>query len=40
MSYDEIGVRIFAGASSLSFAEKMCKYLGTNLYFERGNQNQ
>ena len=31
MSLEEIGVKIFAGSSSLSFAEKMCKYLGTEI---------
>jgi len=31
MSLNEIGVRIFAGSSSIGFAEKMCKYLGIEL---------
>jgi len=32
MSHDEIGIRIFAGSSNLTFTEKMCAYLG----IERG----
>jgi len=31
MSLEEIGLRIFAGSSSISFTEKMCKYLGTEI---------
>ncbi len=31
MSHNEIDIKIFAGSSSISFAEKMCKYLGTEL---------
>jgi ribose-phosphate pyrophosphokinase len=31
MALDETGIRIFAGSSSIGFAEKMCAYLGTEL---------
>ena len=31
MSRDEMDIRIFAGSSSVSFAEKMCSYLGTEM---------
>lgn len=31
MSRDEIGIKIFAGSSSIGFAEKMCSYLGTEM---------
>ncbi|HHW30117.1 MAG TPA: ribose-phosphate diphosphokinase [Clostridiaceae bacterium] len=31
MFNEEIEIKIFAGSSSISFAEKMCKYLGTEL---------
>lgn len=43
MSLEEIGVKIFAGSSSVSFAEKMCKHLGIELgrsqtiHFSEGN---
>ena len=28
MLTEEIGIKIFAGSSSIKFAEKMCKHLG------------
>lgn len=31
MSNEEIGIKIFAGSSSISFAEKMCSHLGAEL---------
>ncbi len=43
MSYDEIGIKIFAGSASISFAEKMCGYLGVErgqsqtIVFSEGN---
>lgn len=43
MSYKDVGVRIFAGSSSISFAEKMCRRLQTEvgrsqtIIFSEGN---
>ena len=43
MSHDEIGIRIFAGSSNKSFAQKMCDYLGVEsglsqtITFSEGN---
>lgn len=43
MSLEETGIKIFAGSSSISFAEKMCKHLGTEIgqsqtiHFSEGN---
>jgi len=31
MANEEIGIKIFAGSSSVNFAEKMCRYLGAEL---------
>lgn len=31
MSFEEIGIRIFAGSASVEFAKKMCAYLGTEM---------
>lgn len=43
MPADEIGIKIFSGSASIRFAEKMCKYLGTEvgqsqtIIFSEGN---
>jgi len=43
MPADEIGIKIFSGSSSINFAKKMCKHLGTEvgqsktIIFSEGN---